>query len=201
MSKAVVIGSVISGVVGLGIGIGGTYIYFKKVYDVNTDKEYQEYKRQLDEDRETIKNLQAQVANKLALVKEDMLKSGMEEGTVPVVVSDNLTIDDIIAESEEPKAEINEDVRFISPKDYDDDEDYEKEIIKYYSVDNVISQDDDVLSIEEFKDVCGDEKVLHSFGKFDAPPSEVYVRNEFFNTDYKIKKYNISYERYINSLK
>lgn len=201
MSKAVVIGSVISGVVGLGIGIGGTYIYFKKVYDVNTDKEYQEYKRQLDEDRETIKNLQAQVANKLALVKEDMLKSGMEEGTVPVVVSDNLTIDDIITESEEPKAEINEDVRFISPKDYDDDEDYEKEIIKYYSVDNVISQDDDVLSIEEFKDVCGDEKVLHSFGKFDAPPSEVYVRNEFFNTDYKIKKYNISYERYINSLK
>lgn len=201
MSKAVVIGSVISGVVGLGIGIGGTYIYFKKVYDVNTDKEYQEYKRQLDEDRETIKNLQAQVANKLALVKEDMLKSGMEEGTVPVVVSDNLTIDDIIAESEEPEAEINEDVRFISPKDYDDDEDYEKEIIKYYSVDNVISQDDDVLSIEEFKDVCGDEKVLHSFGKFDAPPSEVYVRNEFFNTDYKIKKYNISYERYINSLK
>jgi hypothetical protein len=201
MSKAVVIGSVISGVIGLGIGIGGTYVYFKKVYDVNTDKEYQEYKRQLDEDRETIKNLQAQVANKLALVKEDMLKSGMEEGTVPVVVSDNLTIDDIIAESEEPKVEINEDIRFISPKDYDDDEDYEKEIIKYYSVDNVISQDDDVLSIDEFKEVCGDEKVLHSFGKFDAPPSEVYVRNEFFNTDYKIKKYNISYERYINSLK
>jgi hypothetical protein len=201
MSKAVVIGSVISGIIGLGIGIGGTYIYFKKVYDVNTDKEYQEYKRQLDEDRETIKNLQAQVANKLALVKEDMLKSGMEEGTVPVIVSDNLTIDDIIAESEEPEAEINEDIRFISPKDYDDDDEYEKEFIKYYSVDNVISQDDDILSDEEFTEVCGGRIVLQSFGKFDAPSSEIYVRNEHFRTDYKIKKYNISYERYINSLK
>jgi len=202
MNKAV-ISSIISGIVGFALGAVGTYLYFDRVHTNNTEREYLEYKKKLEEDEEIITNLQSQVAAKLVAVKKEMLESKPDyTPEEPELV--NLTIDDIsndeVDENESP--EITDEIHFISRIEYENEDDYEKDFIKYFSVDKVIVYNDDTISIDEFMNYCGSDIVLRSFGKYGSDnSSEVFVRNEHFCTDYKIKRYKISYERYLNGLK
>jgi len=52
------------------------------------------------------------------------------------------------------------------------------------------------MDMDEFDVICG-EKALKTFNQ----SNEIYIRNEAFMTDYKIVRYNMSYERYINGRK
>jgi nitrogen regulatory protein PII-like uncharacterized protein len=190
MSKGVVIGSIISGIVGIALGGGGVYLYFTKLYKSTTDVEYLKYKEELDEARSTIKDLQSKIVEKAGIIKSEVLDKSTNAYQEALNEISN------IGDSNDDIDEEDGDIRVIGSKDYDDDDEYEKEVIKYYSKDNVLTQDDEVMDMDEFDVICG-EKALKTFG----PSNEIYIRNEAFMTDYKIVRYNMSYERYINGRK
>ena len=73
MSKGVVIGSIISGIVGIALGGGGVYLYFTKLYKSTTDVEYLKYKEELDEARNTS---DAHVGLGLSIVRNIVIKQG-----------------------------------------------------------------------------------------------------------------------------
>lgn len=69
----------------------------------------------------------------------------------------------------------------ISPDEFDDNDDYEKETLTYYA-DKVLT---DIMDdkIENVDDVVGLESLTH-FGEYEA--DSVYVRNDILKTDYEI---------------
>lgn len=193
-------GVIVGGLVGALIGGAGVYIYFNKIYDVTKEREFQEYEAQIDE-------LQKRLAGKNDILKAELVSSNdYEDAVSEISESDPETDIEVIEEDEDDENDgieaedlpPQDDIRFIGPGDYDDDDDYEKETIKYYSKDDILTQDDEILEMEEFEQCCGN-RALGSFGKYGASANEVFVRNEHFGTDYKIKRYNMSYERYINA--
>lgn len=204
MNKTAVIASIISGIVGLAVGSGSVILYYKKIQE--------NYDAELDESHRMISELQEKVNLKADDIKKDLMdkmasKNEYQEAvksieSIPntVLVTDDEMEIDISDDTDYPDADESGEIRFIGAKDYEDDEDYEKEKIKFYSKDGVLTQDNDVLSLEEFENVCG-KKALTSFGKYGSGPNVCYVRNEEYMTDYEIKKYNISYQSYKNSIK
>ena len=206
MNKTAVIASIISGIVGLAVGGGSVVLYYKKIQE--------NYDAELDESHRIISELQEKVNLKADDIKKDLMGKmaskneyqeavkSIESADIPnaVLVTDEETEIDISDETDYPDADESGEIRFIGAKDYEDDEDYEKEKIKFYSKDGVLTQDNDILSLEEFENVCG-KKALTSFGKYGSGPNVCYVRNEEYMTDYEIKKYNISYQSYKNSIK
>lgn len=204
MNKTAIIASIISGIVGLAVGGGSVILYYKKIQE--------NYDAELDESHRMISELQEKVNLKADDIKKDIMskmasKNEYQEAvksikSIPntVLVTDDEMEIDISDDTDYPDADESGEIRFISAKDYEDDEDYEKEKIKFYSKDGVLTQDNDVLSLEEFENVCG-KKALTSFGKYGSGPNVCYVRNEEYMTDYEIKKYNISYQSYKNSIK
>lgn len=204
MNKTAVVSSIISGVVGLALGGGSVFLYYKKIQE--------NYDRELDESHRTITDLQNKVKVKSDDIKNELLgqlaasKNEYEEAVASIPneeteeeVEDEAEID-ISDDPELPMADDKLDIRFIGPQDYEDDDDYEKEKIKFYSKDGVLTQDNDVLTLKEFEEVCG-KKALMAFGKYGAGSNACYVRNEMFMTDYEIKRYNMSYQSYKNGLK
>lgn len=204
MNKTAVIASIISGIVGLAVGGGSVILYYKKIQE--------NYDAELDESHRMISELQEKVNLKADDIKKDLMgkfasKNEYQEAVKSIESADisnaELVTDDemeIDISGDYPDADESGEIRFIGAKDYEDDEDYEKEKIKFYSKDGVLTQDNDVLSLEEFENVCG-KKALTSFGKYGSGPNVCYVRNEEYMTDYEIKKYNISYQSYKNSIK
>ena len=204
MNKTAIIASIISGIVGLAVGGGSVILYYKKIQE--------NYDAELDESHRMISELQEKVNLKADDIKKDIMskmasKNEYQEAVKSiesadasnaVLVADEETEIDI--SDDYPDADESGEIRFIGAKDYEDDEDYEKEKIKFYSKDGVLTQDNDILSLEEFENVCG-KKALTSFGKYGSGPNVCYVRNEEYMTDYEIKKYNISYQSYKNSIK
>lgn len=201
MNKTAVIASIISGIVGLAVGGGSVVLYYKKIQE--------NYDAELDESHRMISELQEKVNLKADDIKKDLMdkmasKNEYQEavksiGSAELVIDEETEID-ISDDTDYPDADESGEIRFIGAKDYEDDEDYEKEKIKFYSKDGVLTQDNDILSLEEFENVCG-KKALTSFGKYGSGPNVCYVRNEEYMTDYEIKKYNISYQSYKNSIK
>lgn len=165
------------------VGGGCTYVYLNKKYTNIQNTELEIYRKENRELKDQNKSIQKSIATKLETEKEKIFD---DEGT-------DDPEDDTFMTNES-------DIRFISPGDYDDDADYEKEEFKYFESDNVITQDDEVLDIEEFEEVCGRNALL-CFGKYDADKDHVFVRNEHFNTDYKITKYHSSYSDYMHNRK
>lgn len=201
MNKTAVIASIISGIVGLAVGGGSVVLYYKKIQE--------NYDAELDESHRMISELQEKVNLKADDIKKDLMdkmasKNEYQEAVKSIesaeLVTDEETEIDISDDTDYPDADESGEIRFIGAKDYEDDEDYEKEKIKFYSKDGVLTQDNDILSLEEFENVCG-KKALTSFGKYGSGPNVCYVRNEEYMTDYEIKKYNISYQSYKNSIK
>ena len=202
MNKTAVVSSIISGVVGLALGGGSVFLYYKKIQE--------NYDRELDESHRTITDLQNKVKVKSDDIKNELLgqltasKNEYQEAVADIPKEETKEEDvaeiDISDDPELPMADDKLDIRFIGPQDYEDDDDYEKEKIKFYSKDGVLTQDDDVLTLEEFENVCG-KKTLMSFGKYGAGSNACYVRNEEYMTDYEIKRYNMSYQSYKNGLK
>lgn len=203
MNKPAIISSIISGVVGLAIGGGSVFFYYKKIHE--------NVMNELESSRETVRDLQNKINVRSEDIKAELIKQisvpskneykeavdSIDDKPAEETTEDSVTID--ISE-DLPNADESGNIRFIGPQDYEDDDEYEKEKIKFYSKDGVLTQDDDILSLEEFEDVCG-KKALTSFGRYGAGANACYVRNEEYMTDYEIKRYNMSYQSYKNGLK
>ena len=187
---------VIGCVGGAAIGGGIAYVYLNKKYDVVFEKETESYRAEIDELRSNYDDLQKNTARKLYKKKEEFFENDKFVSVDP---------DDIIEDSDEEEnidvepTNKTTDIRFITKKDYEDDEDYEKEEIVFYMADGVITQDEDILEEDEFFEVCGD-RVLSllredkSLSRWSAAgDNELYIRNEGYSTDYKIKRYHKAY--------
>lgn len=204
MNKPAIVSSIISGVVGLAIGGGSVFLYYKKIH--------KNVMSELESSRETVRDLQKKINTRSEDIKADLIKQisipskneykESVDGLNPEYLKDAEKADEVEIDISEdlPNADESGNIRFIGPQDYEDDDDYEKEKIKFYSKDGILTQDDDILSLEEFEDVCG-KKALTSFGKYGAGTNACYVRNEEYMTDYEIKRYNMSYQSYKNGLK
>ena len=199
MSK---IGTIVGIIFGTVVGGGVTYWYLNTKYSKVIDIETQDYIDQIDALKNQVHNLQKKVVGKLEDEKEAMINRPSNYSEA-VVVDNSINVNDI-DEDDDDEPDIEPDdvsdniIRYISKGDYDDDEDYEKEEMKYFSGDNVITQDGEILDEDEFVNVCG-RKALHDLINSKNNVGEIFVRNEEYVTDYKIKRINLSYQKYINS--
>lgn len=185
--------------IGAGIGGGVAYLYLNKKYDVIFEKETAADKEEIEELRRINTELQKAQANKLYTKKEDFFK---DEKVASNIDPDEL-ISDEEAEEDEYDAEPTKktgDIRFISKKDFDDDDDYEKEYIEYYMGNSTIVQNDEILDADEFTEVCGLAafsllKKDRSLARWSsAGDNELYIRNEQYGVDYKIKREHMDYD-------
>ena len=201
MSK---VGTIVGIIFGTVVGGGVTYWYLNTKYSKVIDIETQDYIDQIDALKNQVHDLQKKVVGKLEDEKEAMINKPSNYSEA-VVVDDSINVNDIDGdEDDDDEPDIEPDdvsdniIRYISKGDYDDDEDYEKEEMKYFSGDNVITQDGEILDEDEFVNVCG-RKALHDLINSKNNVGEIFVRNEEYVTDYKIKRINLSYQKYINS--
>lgn len=200
-------------IIGIAIGtaVGGAivYTYLNTKYSKVIEIETQDYIDEIKELKDNLHNVQKQVVNNLNEAKEKMATSNPYTDAV-VIDPDQISMDDIIGEDDvdddEPDVDVdnsNSDIRYISMRDYEDDEDYEKEVIKYFSADGVILQDEEILEADEFINVCGRralndlQRLTSLSSRSSGKDNELYIRNEEYNTDYKVIRLKVSYQKYI----
>lgn len=201
-------------IIGIAIGtaVGGAivYTYLNAKYSKVIEIETQDYIDEIKELKDNLHNVQKQVVNNLNETKEKMATSNPYTDAV-VIDPDQISMDDIIGEDDvdddEPDVDVdnsNSDIRYISMRDYEDDEDYEKEVIKYFSADGVILQDEEILEADEFINVCGRralndlQRLTSLSSRSSGKDNELYIRNEEYNTDYKVIRLKVSYQKYIS---
>jgi len=189
----------IGSIIGAAIGGGVAYVYLNKKYDVVFEKETESYRNEIDELKKSNHKLQKQIVTKLDDAKASLVIPENPDD-IPEENEDNVDSEPITFNSDD------EDIRLINVKDFVDDEDYEKEEIKYYSVDGIIAENDEILDEEEFVEICGSEaldiiKKKISLKELSGKDNEIYIRNENFNTDYKIIRYKESYGDHFNKSK
>lgn len=203
MSKAIYIA--IASVCGAALGGGIAYVYLNKRYGNVFDSEIEAYREEIDNLKKSNKDFQSRLADKLKDTKEAFFD---KEKVVEVDDPDSLVIDED-DEDEGYDAEDtskSNDIRFISLKDYEDDDDYEKEEFKYFMPDGVISQNNEILEDEEFIEVCGPTalKMLRkdkSLKSASGDDNKLYIRNEQYDTDYEITRYHTTYNQYMMDVK
>ena len=189
--------------IAIGLLVGGaagccvTYGYSKKKYDKILKNETEDYRKEIADLRSICGKLQNKKVKELNEEKEKIFKDEH-----PVVVENT---DDILEEDDNDDSEYyveptkNDDIRFISKKDYEDDDDYEKEVIEYYMGNDVFIQEEEELEHVEFETVCGPDilpllrkdKSLRAISN--AGDNELYIRNEKYSTDYRIIRKHSTY--------
>jgi hypothetical protein len=198
MNKAVYIA--IGSAIGAALGTFITYIVLEKQYDVVFEHETQSYRDEIDKLRDENGTLNKRLVNKLGKEKAKFFEEEHVSDSVPneLLNNDISEEDDDSYDIEPTKKEGS--IRFISKKDYEDDDDFEKETFEYYMGNGVIIQDNDILESEEFEEVCGNavlpllrkDKSLSRWSS--AGDNEIYIRNEQYNTDYRIKRHHSSFD-------
>lgn len=199
MGKAVTI--VLSGLAGAAIGGCVVYVCLDRKFEKIFNSEVEARDSEIESLRNEISTLQKKVAVKNETEKEK--RTVPNNAVVPSVDPNSLIFaeDGDGTESSIPDDDKSlNDIRFISKRDYEDDDDYEKEEIEYYMFDGVITQDDEVLESEEFEAVCGTtvlpllrkDKSLARWSS--AGDNEIYIRNENYCTDYKVSRHHKAYE-------
>ena len=78
----------------------------------------------------------------------------------------------------------------ISPDEFDELDDYEIESLTYYA-DGILA-DDNGDTIDDVDKLIGNE-ALDSFGKYDADPDTVFVRNDRLKIDFEIVRDLVNY--------
>lgn len=198
MNKA--IGIIIGSVVGAALGGGLIYIYLNKKYDNVFEKETESYRDEINNLNEKNKELNKRLISKLGKEKAEFFE---KENVVEVDDPNSLIIEEESDSDESYDVEPTNksaDIRMISKKDYEDDEDYEKEVIEYYMLDQTYLQDEEILDIDEFERVCGQHAITllkkdKSLARWsNADDNELYIRNEQYCTDYKIIRYHKAYD-------
>jgi hypothetical protein len=180
----------IGSIIGAAIGGGVAYVYLNKKYDVVFEKETESYRNEIEELKKINYGFQKNEANKLYTKKEEFFK----DQKVVDVDPDSLVKDEEDEDFDSEPTKKSGDIRFISKKDFDDDDDFEKEYFDYYMGNATIVQNDEELSVEEFEEVCGNTvlpllKKDRSLARWSsAGDNEIYIRNERYCVDYKITR-------------
>lgn len=191
---------------GVFLGGGASYIYLNKKYEKVLDTETETYIDEIEDLRTQLHSLKKEKTDTLNKAKEVIASTKLNiSDSSNDIVEDDTDEEDDHYDAEDVKKGPNT-IRFISARDFEDDSDYEKEEIKYFMSDGIISQNDEILEPEEFEMVCGPsvlpllrkDKSLSRWSS--GGDNEIYIRNEEHITDYKVRRYHKSYDQYIDEM-
>lgn len=167
---------IIGSVVGVGIGVAGTYSYFKDKYEKLAEEDFNS-RRVFDEDKKdepvepvVEKTADSRTVDKLSIAEYAAILQ--KEGYVNY--SD--------MQDKKQKQEIAVDRPYvIQPSDFGEFDDYEK-ISLTYTADGVLLDDMNEI-VDDIEETVGEDSLEH-FGEYED--DSVYVRNDAKKCDYEI---------------
>lgn len=167
---------IIGSVVGVGIGVAGTYSYFKDKYEKIAEEDFNS-RRVFDEDKkdEPVEPVVEKTADSRTVDKPSIAEYAailQKEGYVNY--SD--------MQDKKQKQEIAVDRPYvIQPSDFGEFDDYEK-ISLTYTADGVLLDDMNEI-VDDIEETVGEDSLEH-FGEYED--DSVYVRNDAKKCDYEI---------------
>lgn len=167
---------IIGSVVGVGIGVAGTYSYFKDKYEKLAEEDFNS-RRVFDEDKkdEPVEPVVEKTADRRTVDKPSIAEYAailQKEGYVNY--SD--------MQDKKQKQEIAVDRPYvIQPSDFGEFDDYEK-ISLTYTADGVLLDDMNEI-VDDIEETVGEDSLEH-FGEYED--DSVYVRNDAKKCDYEI---------------
>lgn len=167
---------IIGSVVGVGIGVAGTYSYFKDKYEKLAEEDFNS-RRVFDEDKkdESVEPVVEKTADSRTVDKPSIAEYAatlQKEGYVNY--SD--------MQDKKQKQEITVDRPYvIQPSDFGEFDDYEK-ISLTYTADGVLLDDMNEI-VDDIEETVGEDSLEH-FGEYED--DSVYVRNDAKKCDYEI---------------
>ena len=167
---------IIGSVVGVGIGVAGTYSYFKEKYEKLAEEDFNS-RRVFDEDKkdEPVEPVVEKTADSRTVDKPSIAEYAailQKEGYVNY--SD--------MQDKKQKQEIAVDRPYvIQPSDFGEFDDYEK-ISLTYTADGVLLDDMNEI-VDDIEETVGEDSLEH-FGEYED--DSVYVRNDAKKCDYEI---------------
>lgn len=167
---------IIGSVVGVGIGVAGTYSYFKDKYEKLAEEDFNS-RRVFDEDKkdEPVEPVVEKTADSRTVDKPSIAAySAILQKEGYVNYSD--------MQDKKQKQEIAVDRPYvIQPSDFGEFDDYEK-ISLTYTADGVLLDDMNEI-VDDVEEVVGKDSLEH-FGEYED--DSVYVRNDSKKCDYEI---------------
>lgn len=167
---------IIGSVVGVGIGVAGTYSYFKDKYEKLAEEDFNS-RRVFDEDKkeESVEPIVEKTADSRTVDKPSIAECAailQREGYVNYSDMQN----------KKQKQEIAVDRPYvIQPSDFGEFDDYEK-ISLTYTADGVLLDDMNEI-VDDIEETVGEDSLEH-FGEYED--DSVYVRNDAKKCDYEI---------------
>ena len=167
---------IIGSVVGVGIGVAGTYSYFKDKYEKLAEEDFNS-RRVFDEDKtdEPVEPVVEKTADSRTVDKPSIAEYAailQKEGYV--------NYNDM--QDKKQKQEIAVDRPYvIQPSDFGEFDDYEK-ISLTYTADGVLLDDMNEI-VDDIEETVGEDSLEH-FGEYED--DSVYVRNDAKKCDYEI---------------
>lgn len=163
-------------IIGAGIGVAGTYSYFKDKYEKLAEKDFNS-RRVFDEDKkeESVEPIVEKTADSRTVDKPSIAECAailQREGYVNYSDMQN----------KKQKQEIAVDRPYvIQPSDFGEFDDYEK-ISLTYTADGVLLDDMNEI-VDDIEETVGEDSLEH-FGEYED--DSVYVRNDAKKCDYEI---------------
>lgn len=167
---------IIGSVVGVGIGVAGTYSYFKDKYEKLAEEDFNS-RRTFDDDKKD--EPEEPVAEKTA-DSRTIDKSSIAEYVARLQKEGYVNYNDM--PEKEMKQEVVVDRPYvIQPLDFIEFDDYEK-ISLTYTADGVLLDDINEI-VDDIEETVGEDSLEH-FGEYED--DSVYVRNDAKKCDYEI---------------
>lgn len=163
-------------IIGAGIGVAGTYSYFKDKYEKLAEKDFNS-RRVFDEDKKD--ESEEPVAEKTA-DSRTVDKPSIAEYAARLQKEGYVNYSDM--QDKKQKQEIGVDKPYvIQPSDFREFDDYEK-ISLTYTADGVLLDDMNEI-VDDIEETVGEDSLEH-FGEYED--DSVYVRNDAKKCDYEI---------------
>ena len=182
--------------VGAAVGVGGSFIYFKKKYKSEADEEINEvrkyYQEKFDKEKARIDKLEEE-SNKI----DKAIKEYEKIDTKKVKVKYNKVEEDqeeeiVKAEAESPEEDEPTKPYLITEEEFlNDKNDYDKISLTYYMFDDTLADEsDEMIDIEE--NISTD-----IYNQIAGSDEDLYVRNNTLQTDFEIMRVEGSFhDRY-----
>lgn len=163
-------------IIGAGIGVAGTYSYFKDKYEKLAEEDFNS-RRAFDEDKkdETEEHVVEKTADSRTVDKPSIAEYAarlQKEGYVNY---------NDMPEKEQKQEVVVDRPYVIQPSDFGEFDDYEK-ISLTYTADGVLLDDINEI-VDDIEETVGEDSLEH-FGEFED--DSVYVRNDAKKCDYEI---------------
>lgn len=163
-------------IIGAGIGVAGTYSYFKDKYEKLAEKDFNS-RRVFDEDKkdESEEPVAEKTADSRTVDKPSIAEYAARLQKEGYVNYSNM-------QDKKQKQEIGVDKPYvIQPSDFGEFDDYEK-ISLTYTADGVLLDDMNEI-VDDIEETVGEDSLEH-FGEYED--DSVYVRNDAKKCDYEI---------------